>query len=63
VFRLQVGDREEAVSVDRLKPHTGAEPVQPAAPPRRGRPPHPPLPPADDSAEGGPVETAQLIVV
>ncbi len=25
---------------------------------RRGRPPHPPLPPADDSAEGGPVETA-----
>ena len=39
VFRLQVGDREEAVSVDRLKPHTGAEPVQPAAPPRRGRPP------------------------
>jgi hypothetical protein len=39
VFRLQVGDREEAVSVDRLKHHTGAEPVQLAAPPRRGRPP------------------------
>ncbi len=39
VFRLQVGDREEVVSVDRPKPHTGAEPVQPAAPPRRGRPP------------------------
>jgi transposase InsO family protein len=39
VFRLQVGDREEAVSVDRLKPHMGAEPVQPAAPPKRGRPP------------------------
>jgi hypothetical protein len=39
VFRLQVGDREEAVSVDRLKPHTGAEPVQPAAQPKRGRPP------------------------
>jgi hypothetical protein len=39
VFRLQVGDREEAVSVDRLKPHTGAEPVQPAASPKRGRPP------------------------
>jgi hypothetical protein len=32
VFRLRVGDREEVVSVDRLKPHTGAEPVQPAAP-------------------------------
>jgi hypothetical protein len=25
---------------------------------RQDRPPHPPLPPADDSAEGGPVETA-----
>jgi hypothetical protein len=57
VFRLQVGDREEAVSVDRLKPHTGVEPVQPATPPKRGRPPHPPLPPSDGSAEGGPVET------
>ncbi len=55
VFWLQVGDREEVVSVDRLKPHTGAETVQPAAPPkvgRQGRPPHPPLSPADDSAEG-----------
>jgi hypothetical protein len=39
VFRLQVGDREEAVSVDRLKPHTRAEPVQPAAPPKGGQPP------------------------
>ncbi len=39
VFRLQVGDREEAASVDRLKLHTGAEPVQPAAPLKRGRPP------------------------
>ncbi len=39
VFRLQVGNREEAVSVDRLKPHTGAEPVQLATPPKRGRPP------------------------
>ncbi len=37
IFRLQVGDREEAVSVDRLKPHTGAETVQPATPPKRGR--------------------------
>ncbi len=39
VFRLQVGDREEAVSVDRLKPQTRAEPVQPAAPPKGGQPP------------------------
>ncbi len=39
IFRLQVGDREEPVSVDRLKPHTGAEPVQPVVPRKQGRPP------------------------
>jgi hypothetical protein len=33
VFRLQVGEREESVSIDRLKPHRGAAPVQPAQPP------------------------------
>ncbi len=38
VFRLQVGEREETVSIDRLKPHRGAAPVQPALPPARGRP-------------------------
>jgi hypothetical protein len=37
-FRLQVGDREEAVTVDRLKPHLGSSPLLPAVPPRRGRP-------------------------
>jgi hypothetical protein len=39
VFRLQVGELEEAVSIDRLKPHRGVAPVQPAQPPARGRPP------------------------
>jgi hypothetical protein len=39
VFRLQVGEREELVSIDRLKPHRGAAPVQPAQPPARGQPP------------------------
>ena len=38
-FQLQVGQRVETVSVDRLKPHTGAKPVIPALPPVRGRPP------------------------
>jgi hypothetical protein len=38
-FRLDVGGRSEAVSVDRLKPHLGDSPLQPAQPPRRGRPP------------------------
>jgi hypothetical protein len=37
VFRLQVGEREETVSIDGLKPHRGAAPVQPAQPPSRGR--------------------------
>ena len=39
VFRLQVGDKEEVISADRLKPHTGSTPAHPVAPPRRGRPP------------------------
>jgi hypothetical protein len=38
VFKLRVGGREEAVTVDRLKPHLGTSPLQPAAPPPRGRP-------------------------
>jgi len=39
VFKIQVGDRQESISVDRLKPHLGSSPVVPAAPPARGRPP------------------------
>jgi transposase InsO family protein len=38
-FLIQLGTRSEAVSIDRLKPHVGAEPEAAAAPPRRGRPP------------------------
>lgn len=40
-FDIAVGDRTERVSVDRLKPHLGRAPVQPATPARRGRPPRP----------------------
>jgi hypothetical protein len=39
VFWLQVGERKDTVSIDRLKPHQGATPVQPAQPPARGRTP------------------------
>ena len=46
-FRLQLGAREEVVSIDRLKPHLGPSPVTPAVPPRRGRPA---LPPPTNSA-------------
>ena len=38
-FTLQVGSRQDTVSVDRLKPCLSAE-VTPATPPLRGRPPH-----------------------
>jgi hypothetical protein len=39
VFQLQVGEREESVSIDRLKPHRGAAPIQPAQPPANRQPP------------------------
>ena len=38
VFQLRVGDRVETVAADRLKPHSGEDPV-PAMPRRHGRPP------------------------
>ena len=40
-YRLQCGEREENVSVDRLKPAypDPINPMQPAIPPKRGRPP------------------------
>jgi len=38
-FVIQYGDKEETVSVDRLKPVVeGHEAAVPAVPPRRGRP-------------------------
>ncbi len=39
VFKLDLGDRMDTVSVDRLKPHRGSAPVEAASAPRRGRPP------------------------
>ena len=36
VFRIQMGERIKTVTAERLKPHTGAEPV-PGQPPRRSR--------------------------
>jgi hypothetical protein len=39
VFRVRVGPRVEVVSVDRLKPHLGADTPRPASPPTRARPP------------------------
>ncbi len=45
-FTIQVGQRQEIVSVDRLKPHTGLGPVSPAEAASRGRPPRMPAVPS-----------------
>ena len=53
-FRLQIGSKSDAVSVDRLKPAFSADPIKPALLPVRGRPPRlvpppsapPPAPPS-----------------
>jgi hypothetical protein len=36
-FTIQVGQRQEIVSVNRLKPHTGSGPITPAEAASRGR--------------------------
>jgi len=52
-FILEVGGREDSVSVDRLKPHLGRAPLQPAPPPRRGRPPLSAVAPSESSLGPG----------
>ena len=51
LFVLQIGDKSDSVSADRLKPAISSTPVVPAVPPLRGRPrlvpplvPDPPVP-------------------
>jgi cleavage and polyadenylation specificity factor subunit 1 len=50
VFIVKIGERYEAVTLDRLKPHLGGPP-QAAAPPRRGRPPGRPSPGSSSSPQ------------
>ena len=61
-FRLQVGDRTDSVSVERLKPAVCDSAVQPALPRRRGRPrkspPSPAVPPALPRPRGRPRKSA-----
>ena len=45
-FTIQVGQRQEIVSVDRLKPHTGPDPITPTEAASRGRPPTMPAAPS-----------------
>ncbi len=49
-FTIQVGQRQEVISVDRLKAHTGLSPVLPAEDASRGRPPKKPTPVSVQSA-------------
>ena len=58
VFKIDLGDREDVVSVDQLKPHRGTAEVLPVRAPRRGRPPLasslvPDLPPPESALGGG----------
>jgi Integrase zinc binding domain/Integrase core domain len=57
IFEVQLGDRIESVSVDRLKPHRGEAPVVPVAPLACGRPPgtggRSKAPPVASPLEGG----------
>ncbi len=57
VYKIDLGGREDTVSVDRLKPHRGQEEVVEARAPRRGRPPMASVssadPPPPESALGG----------
>jgi hypothetical protein len=39
VFTLLMGEKQELISVDRLKPHLGRNEPVPGVPRRRGRPP------------------------
>jgi hypothetical protein len=60
VFKLKVGNKEDTVSVHRLKPAVTAQDVLPADPPRRGRPPLPRLPAAAKPATTIPTPQLQL---
>ena len=51
-FRIQLGDREDTVAIDQLKPATLDQDTPPAQPPRRGRPPAQPPAPTPDPPTG-----------
>jgi hypothetical protein len=65
-FSIDIGGQQQAVTVDRLKLHTGTAASTPAAPPRRGRPPvarpppqtTPPSPPRRAPSPGLPATTS-----
>jgi len=51
-FVVDLGDRHDSISVDRLRPHSGLAEVQPASAPKRGRPPLSSVP-SSQSPPGG----------
>ena len=62
-FLLQVGQKVDSVSVDRLKPVFSAYPVIPADPPPRGHPPLRPakFPPVSSSAVNSPISKKKSV--
>jgi hypothetical protein len=52
-YRLAIGGREDTISIDRLKPHLGGNPIA-ATPPARGRPPAKFVAPASSTVEPEP---------
>ena len=48
-FLVEIGGCQEAVTVDRLKPHLGPSPLPAAVPPKRGQPPKSPASPPSAS--------------
>ena len=56
-FRLQIGSKQDVVSVDRLKPVFSDAPVTPALPPPRGRPSRRPV---ESSLDSPPSSATQI---
>ena len=52
-FKVDLSDRTDIVSVDRLMPHLGSAPLLPASAPRRGRPPSSATSPGSSSLGSG----------
>ena len=57
-FRLQIGSKQDVVSVDRLKPVFSDAPVTPALPPPRGRPSRRPV---ANSSDPPPSSAARIL--
>ena len=60
-FRLQIGDKVDVVSVDRLKPVISDSTIIPARPPARGRPILRPQSPKTDTSVSAPPRVVRKV--